>query len=192
MAPSTPTELTRELLIAVHEVMGRSNAQLRTTLDSLRLTAPLAEALWALDPRLPSPSMKTLAARLYCDPSSATFLAGRLERLGLTERVPDPADGRAKTVELTGKGTQVRRALVEAMVQLTPLATLSSAERTTALHLFRKALTRNDAAREAGARPGADALRAAAPTRGADAARAADVKRRADTAGDAETKGDDQ
>jgi DNA-binding MarR family transcriptional regulator len=153
VATTTPTELTRQLLIAVHEVMGRSTVQLRETLDGLDLTAPLAEALWVLDPRLPSPAMKTLAARLHCDPSSATFLVTRLERQGLTERVPDPVDGRSKTVELTDKGALVRSELVAAMVEHSPLATLSAAERTTALHLFRKALAQNDARREPRDRP---------------------------------------
>jgi DNA-binding MarR family transcriptional regulator len=80
VVPSTQAELTRELLTALHEVVSWSQVQLRTTLDRLELTAPLSEALWALDPELPAPSMKVLAGRLHCDPSSATFLVTRLER----------------------------------------------------------------------------------------------------------------
>ncbi|WP_411144466.1 MarR family winged helix-turn-helix transcriptional regulator [Streptomyces sp. x-80] len=145
MTTSTPTELTRELLIAVRDVMSMSQLRLRTSLDRLGLTAPLSDALWALDPGLPSPSMKILAGRLHCDPSSATFLVTRLERQGLIERVPDPADRRSKTVELTGKGTQVRRELIEAMVARSPLSALDAADQAATLRLLRKALTRTAA-----------------------------------------------
>ncbi|MFI9045824.1 MarR family winged helix-turn-helix transcriptional regulator [Streptomyces sp. NPDC053427] len=140
MVTPTPAELTRELLLAVRDVIGASQAQLRETLDRLGLTVPLADALWALDPALPAPSMKVLASLLHCDPSTATFLVTRLERQGLTERVPDPADRRSKTVELTDKGALVRGELIEAMVEQSPLAALSAGDQAATLRLLRKAL----------------------------------------------------
>ncbi|MEU9111535.1 MarR family transcriptional regulator [Streptomyces sp. NPDC048483] len=140
MVTPTPDDVTRKLLIAVREVIGASQAELRETLDGLGLTVPLADALWALDPALPAPSMKVLAGLLHCDPSSATFLVTRLERQGLTERVPDLADRRSKTVELTDKGALVRGELIEAMVGQTPLAALSAEDQTAVLRLLRKAL----------------------------------------------------
>ncbi|MFG2895091.1 MarR family winged helix-turn-helix transcriptional regulator [Streptomyces sp. NPDC048248] len=148
MVPSTQAELTRELLTAMHEVVSWSQVQLRTTLDRLELTAPLSEALWALDPELPAPSMKVLAGRLHCDPSSATFLVTRLERQGFIERVPDPADRRSKTVELTDKGAKVRHELIEAMIDQSPLTALGVPDQEDALRLLRKALSRASAAWE--------------------------------------------
>ncbi|MFG2139970.1 MarR family winged helix-turn-helix transcriptional regulator [Streptomyces sp. NPDC048650] len=146
MVTPTPTpsgtERTRELLIAVRELIGASRTRLRETLDRLGLTVPLADALWALDPALPAPSMKVLAGMLHCDPSSATFLVIRLERQGLTERVPDPADRRSRTVELTDKGVLVRGELIEAMVEQSPLAALSPKDQDATLRLLRKALGR--------------------------------------------------
>ncbi|WP_051877555.1 MarR family winged helix-turn-helix transcriptional regulator [Streptomyces natalensis] len=142
MVTPTPEERTRELLIAFRAVIGTSQTQLRETLDRLGLTVPLADALWVLDPALPAPSMKTLAGLLHCDPSSATFLVTRLELQGLTERVPDLADRRSKTVELTDKGALVRGELIEAMVEQSPLAALSVEDQDTALRLLRKALAR--------------------------------------------------
>jgi DNA-binding MarR family transcriptional regulator len=43
----------------------------------------------------------TLAARARTTKQSAAFLVDQLERAGYVERVPDPADGRAKLVRLT-------------------------------------------------------------------------------------------
>ncbi|WP_053926807.1 MarR family winged helix-turn-helix transcriptional regulator [Streptomyces chattanoogensis] len=140
MVTPTPDELTRELLIAFRAVIGASQTQLRETLDRLGLTVPLADALWVLDPAQPAPSMKTLAGQLHCDPSSATFLVTRLELQGLTERVPDPADRRSKTVELTDKGALVRGELIEAMVAQSPLAALGPEDQAAALQLLRRAL----------------------------------------------------
>ncbi|MFI0354880.1 MarR family winged helix-turn-helix transcriptional regulator [Actinomadura sp. 9N407] len=82
----------RELLIAVQEVVDGANLRLRATLAEHELTLPLSDVLWMLDPALPAPAMKELAARLHCDPSSVTFLIKRLEERGLVERRPDPAD----------------------------------------------------------------------------------------------------
>jgi DNA-binding MarR family transcriptional regulator len=49
----------------------------------------------------------TLAARARITKQSAGFLVDQLERAGYVERVPDPADGRAKLVRLTRRGRTV-------------------------------------------------------------------------------------
>ena len=49
----------------------------------------------------------TLAARARITKQSAGFLVDQLERAGYVERVPDPADGRAKLVRLTRRGRAV-------------------------------------------------------------------------------------
>jgi DNA-binding MarR family transcriptional regulator len=63
----------------------------------------------------------TLAARARTTKQSATSLVDQLERAGYVERVPDPADGRAKLVRITDRAhavvvaanTEVARALGE-------------------------------------------------------------------------------
>lgn len=49
----------------------------------------------------------TLAARARTTKQSAAFLVDQLERAGYVERVPDPADGRAKLVRLTAHAREV-------------------------------------------------------------------------------------
>lgn len=109
-------------------------------LAELGLTEPLADALWQLDPASPAPSMRQLAARLRCDPSSVTFLADRLVERGLIEVGVDPADRRRKRVALTPRGRQVRRDLLAAMTARSPLARLSIDDQRQLLDLLGRAV----------------------------------------------------
>jgi DNA-binding MarR family transcriptional regulator len=54
-------------------------------------------------------SMSELAAALNTDPPNATTIVDDLERLGLAERQPNPADRRAKVVTATRKGVALAR-----------------------------------------------------------------------------------
>ncbi|MFL6080176.1 MAG: MarR family winged helix-turn-helix transcriptional regulator [Ornithinibacter sp.] len=47
--------------------------------------------------------LSVLAARAQIAKQTATALVDRLERAGYVERVPDPGDGRARLVRLTGR-----------------------------------------------------------------------------------------
>lgn len=49
---------------------------------------------------------------------SVVYLVNDLERLGYVERVPDPADGRAKLVRLTPRGAQAQSVAREIIVQI--------------------------------------------------------------------------
>ena len=53
-------------------------------------------------------SMRSLANDWQCDPSNATWIVDRLEKLGLAERRSRPDDRRVKLVVLTAKGQKVR------------------------------------------------------------------------------------
>src|ERR1700738_5047875 len=75
------------------EVARRTNAVIDELLAQLDLTAPLANALWHLDPSAPALPMRELASRLNCDPSTATFLADRLEEPGVLPRPGDQEKG---------------------------------------------------------------------------------------------------
>jgi predicted transcriptional regulator len=57
--------------------------------------------------------LTTLASRAGLTHQSVGEVVAILERRGLVERVPDPADGRAKLVRLTDTGRQLVRAAVK-------------------------------------------------------------------------------
>jgi DNA-binding MarR family transcriptional regulator len=48
--------------------------------------------------------LSELAAQAQVTKATAGFIVDQLERSGLVRRVPDPADGRARLVTITGKG----------------------------------------------------------------------------------------
>jgi DNA-binding MarR family transcriptional regulator len=50
-----------------------------------------------------------LAERAHTTKQAMRYTVNRLEELGYVERVPDPADGRAKIIRLTQQGWQGRR-----------------------------------------------------------------------------------
>ena len=55
--------------------------------------------------------MRTLADAWQCDPSNATWIVDRLEKLGLAQRRAVPEDRRVKLVVLTARGQKTRAAL---------------------------------------------------------------------------------
>ena len=120
--------LTYQLLRLVHAMDGATDAAIDDVLTELGITHVLADALWQLDPAAPPPSMRQMAARLHCDPSTVTFLADRLERLGYVARAAVPGDRRTRALHLTDDGLAARRRLVEAATTRTPLAHLTDAE----------------------------------------------------------------
>jgi len=56
--------------------------------------------------------MRSLADEWQCDPSNATFIVDRLEKLGLVSRQPLLHDKRVKLVVLTRKGEKSRTELL--------------------------------------------------------------------------------
>jgi DNA-binding MarR family transcriptional regulator len=133
--------LTYELLRLVHAMDAATNAEIHDVLGELKLTHALADALWQLDPGGPAPSMREMATRLGCDPSTVTFLADRLEQLGYTTRAPAAGDRRVKALHLTDAGRAARRRLVHAATTRTPIARLTDAEQRRLHHLMAKAMT---------------------------------------------------
>lgn len=119
---------------------NRNNQLIADLLRELRLTAPLADALWKLDPGEAAPSMREMAARLRCDPSTVTFLADRLQERDLVKRRVNPANRRSYTLVLTPEGARVRRRIVESMATRSPIARLSPAEQRQLHHLLSKAV----------------------------------------------------
>jgi DNA-binding MarR family transcriptional regulator len=59
-----------------------------------------------------------LAQLAQVSKATVVYLVNDLERLGYVERVPDPADGRAKLVCLTERGARAQEAAREIVVQI--------------------------------------------------------------------------
>jgi DNA-binding MarR family transcriptional regulator len=64
-----------------------------------------------------SVAMGRVACDLGCDASNITGIVDRLEKRGLVERRPAPADRRVKVLVITRAGTRVRRAAIDRLAQ---------------------------------------------------------------------------
>lgn len=83
--------------------------------------------------------ISTLARELSCDPSTATWLIDRLERLGLAERRASGEDRRVKLVALTEKGARSKREILREYHCPPPeLYLLSQQELKKVIDIFRK------------------------------------------------------
>ncbi len=140
-AANQPSEsLIYALAELAFELANRTNAVIDELQAQLDLTAPLANALWHLDPSAPALAMRDLASRLSCDPSTVTFLADRLEERRLLQRRVDPKNRRVKLLVLTPEGERARRALVERMATGSPIARLPARDQQQLHRLLAKAL----------------------------------------------------
>ncbi|MDI2129537.1 MarR family winged helix-turn-helix transcriptional regulator [Yinghuangia seranimata] len=137
--PNDPDEpLTHTLFKQIHALAAQANAAFTELLADLDLTEALANALWHLDPRVPPPSMRALAATLGCDPSTVTFLTQRLRQRDLVRLDVAAGDRRIKTISLTAKGVRARARLVDAVASRSPLARLTADEQHTLYTLLAK------------------------------------------------------
>lgn len=69
--------------------------------------ASAAGVLWALAPGGEPTTLREIAGRLRCDPSTVSLTADKLEGLGLVVRRPHPKDGRKRTLILTDRGCEL-------------------------------------------------------------------------------------
>lgn len=148
------------VVAANHELFLLTSDRLGATFAKHRLTPATAHALLLIDPSQPPPSMKVMAEWLYCNASNLTFVTNQLIDRGLAERATDPSDRRSRVLRLTEHGVGVRAEIIRATLELTPFATLDTAEITQLRALLEKALTPSRAAegeRGAGGRPGFEA-----------------------------------
>src|SRR5512145_890580 len=83
------------------------------------LTPNDSRALFSLSVR-EGRTMRALADAWHCDPSNATWIVDRLEKLGLAERRSVPEDRRVKLVVLTSKGRRTRNELLHEFHQPPP------------------------------------------------------------------------
>jgi DNA-binding MarR family transcriptional regulator len=120
-------ELTA-VVSATHEIWMRTNDRIGAALARHGLTLPTFQALWAVDPAEPPPSMKVLAERLCCNAPNLTFLTDQLSDRGWVERAVDPGDRRSRVIVLTEEGRRVRDDVVREAAAVSPLAGLTPDE----------------------------------------------------------------
>jgi DNA-binding MarR family transcriptional regulator len=135
-----PEPLVYDAVEAIYNVVEQADEDIDAFLAELTLTRPLSDAVWVMYPQEPAITMRELATRLRCEPSTATFLVDKLVDKGLVERGSDPRDRRRTTVALTPAGLDTRVRLTKAMTNASPLANLSVADLTVLLGLLQKAL----------------------------------------------------
>lgn len=116
------TASVRHLLAAAAE---RVKDEAKDVVLRQNVTSSQAGALAALDEPI---TMRTLAERMKCDPSSATYVVDRLEEAGLVARTPHPTDRRAKMLVLTDAGEQVRTAILTDFRESSALSRLDEDE----------------------------------------------------------------
>jgi DNA-binding MarR family transcriptional regulator len=111
----------------VEQVMAVAMAivqELKEAVGELGLGESVAHLVWVLDPDAEPVPLRQVAERLRCDPSNVTLLSDQLEKKGLAERRPHPADRRVRTLVLTPAGVAARRKLFEHVQERSPLAVL--------------------------------------------------------------------
>lgn len=116
------------LLRQVLEFSTLTSARLRRVLEDFGLNESMAGVLWTLDSGQAPLPMRELARRIGCDPSNITLIGDKLQRSGLVERRPHPSDGRVRVLALTDAGRAFRTQLLDRLVAITPLSTLTASE----------------------------------------------------------------
>jgi DNA-binding MarR family transcriptional regulator len=96
---TSAAEVVERLLTVTHGIRRRHNAELA----SYDLSVPRGRLLMAVH-QLGEPKMNELAASLDLNARTITTAVDTLEREGILERRPDPADRRATRVLLTDAG----------------------------------------------------------------------------------------
>ena len=120
-------EAEREVCGLVHRFAQRLDGHVRRVAEELGRTPAQIVALRELDAPI---TARELAARMTCEPSTATFVIDRLEEQGLAERRPHPTDRRAKQIVLTAAGARCRAAALDRLAARSPLAALDEREQT--------------------------------------------------------------
>jgi MarR family transcriptional regulator, organic hydroperoxide resistance regulator len=137
--PSAIAEQVGPVTHALFRITRMNKSMIGTELRSLGLVNGqelLLLQLWERD----GCSQADLGARLGVDPSTVTKMLQRLERDGWVTRAQSALDGRAVVVNLTPKGTRMKRRVVDlwAALERETVAALSHDERERLLALLRK------------------------------------------------------
>jgi DNA-binding MarR family transcriptional regulator len=151
------------LTALLYEATARLEAHFASCASAVGLTSAQANAVYELDQPI---GMRELGRRMCCEPPNVTFVVDRLEERGLVRRGPLPGDRRAKQVELTEDGRDLRRDLLDRLAEDPPLrGALDAAERRMLRTLLARALADPHATAEprAAAGTGQGAARSTGP-----------------------------
>ncbi|GCD45640.1 MarR family winged helix-turn-helix transcriptional regulator [Streptomyces paromomycinus] len=135
--------LLESVVRANHELFMRTGDRVSRPLEEMGLTLATAQALWAIDPDRPPPSMKVLAGRLYCNAPNLSFVVNQLVDRGLVERGTDPADRRARVAVLTRRGREMRERVVDLLLRQSPFAECEAEELRQLAELLEQVLDRS-------------------------------------------------
>jgi DNA-binding MarR family transcriptional regulator len=136
---SPDADETVALLELLTDVTSKVHAAASRVVAEFDLSPTAAALLWNLKPGTEPPTMRALAGRLYCDPSTISLTADRLQAAGLVQRRPHPTDGRKRTLALTDAGQELWTTLSGRLHAASALAALDSEERATLARLLTKA-----------------------------------------------------
>jgi DNA-binding MarR family transcriptional regulator len=128
-----------ELGKLIHDLDMQNNARMRARVAKLDLTVAQASALCELFEPM---TIGELAGRMSCEPSNATVVIDKLQKLGLIERREHPTDRRAKQLHVTAEGAQRRKQLMATLRGELLITGLSDQERDTLKELLSRALDR--------------------------------------------------
>jgi DNA-binding MarR family transcriptional regulator len=131
-------ERKAEIVRVLMEAGNAADAVVTQVLADFEVTPSVAGVLWALAPGTEPPTMRDVAARLRCDPSTVSLAADKLESTGLVARRPHPADGRKRTLALTDRGHELWEALSARLHASGLFAGLDAEEQRTLLALLTK------------------------------------------------------
>ncbi len=140
----------RELIDRILAAGDRIRDDLRTVCDGLDLTDAQIGLLWRLAREPDGLTSRALADRLGCDASTVTSLVDRLERHGVVVRSPHPRDRRAKLVQLTPTGCELRDRADAWCRDASSVAALPPADRRTLADLLNRVLDPAGTGRAAG------------------------------------------
>ncbi|MFD1540898.1 MarR family winged helix-turn-helix transcriptional regulator [Nonomuraea guangzhouensis] len=130
-----------QVVRAGHEVFMLTSDRIAKALEELRLTHATAQALWAIDPGEPAPSMRMLAGRLFCNAPNLSFVVNQLADRGYVERAVDPGDRRSRVVVLTEQGRRVRERVIEVTLAQTPFAGCAPEDLSRLAEIFQRILS---------------------------------------------------
>src|SRR5947209_17641306 len=105
--PPADAQRTIEIIRVLMGIGTVANTVVADVLAEFDVTASVAGVLWAVAPAAQPPTLREVAARLHCDPSTISLSVDKLESMGFVARQPHPTDGRKRTVALTDRGQEL-------------------------------------------------------------------------------------
>lgn len=130
---------TMEIIRALMAVTDAANAVVAQVLAEFDVTPSTAGVLWAIGPGGDPPTMREVAGRLSCDPSTISLIADKLVDGGFATRRPHATDGRKRTLALTERGLELWDALAARLHEAGVFAALDAEEQERLLSLLAKA-----------------------------------------------------